>query len=119
MTELSTGNGFDPPPPPSNGGTQKEYLQRIEQKADAAYTFAQRSMNATLRLERALLGDYGNKGRIGLLEEQMSEFIEEAKKREEGFEDRSRFRISNRMAAISVIVIAIGSLGSIIVTLIK
>jgi len=111
-------SGFDPPPPP-NGGTNKDYLQRIEAKADEAAIQASKAMSATLRLERALLGDYGNPGRIGTLEKKFDEFVDATEKRETEHWDQSRFRISNRLASITVIVMAIVGLGSIIVALVK
>lgn len=109
----------NPPLPPENGGSAKDFLQRIERKANSAAILAQKSMDATLRLERALLGDYGEKGRIGAIEAELGEFIEATKQREKTYEDRGRFRLSNRIASITVIVMACGVLASIILTLLK
>jgi hypothetical protein len=112
-------SGFDPPPPPANGGTTRDYLQRIEQKADAAALKAEQAMGAALRLERALLGDYGNPGRIGALERELHDFTQATEQREKAHWDQARFRISNRLAALGVIVVALVGVASIIVALVK
>lgn len=109
---------YEPPPPP-NGGSEKDFLRRIEGKADAATELARKSISATLRLERSLLGDYGMPGRIGQLEAEFREFINATEQREKAHWDQSRFRISNRLASITVIVMALVGLGSIIIALVK
>jgi hypothetical protein len=118
---VTTSNGgvYEPPPPPPNGGTTREYLQRIEAKADDAAVQASKAMSATLRLERALLGDYGNPGRIGTLEKKFDDFVDATEKRETEHWDQSRFRISNRLAALGVIVVALVGVASVIVALVK
>ena len=109
---------FEPPPPP-NGGNTRDYLQRIEAKADHAAEVADRAEAASLRLERWLRGDYGSPGQITLLNKKMDDFITATELREKSHDEGSRFRISNRLASITVIIMAIVGLGSIVVALVK
>lgn len=117
------------PPPPSNGGSNTERLQRIEQKADDAKVTAAesaalaRSAVATVEsLRDVLVGNPAyawDHGRIGRFEEKFDQFLAADAARLAAHKDTSRFRINNRLAALAVIVSAIVGLGSIIVTIIR
>ncbi len=104
---------------PTNGGTARDYLQRIEQKANHAAEVAEQSMTATLRLQRVLIGDPslvpGDTGKIGEISDRLEEFIAATKARENAYEGRKRAQFSTRLSALSVVVLALGVAASLIV----
>lgn len=83
---------------------------------------AQGAVTAVEQLRDVLVGNpqYSwDHGRLGRSEEKFDKFVADSAARDKVAESNLHFRISNRLGAITVIVMAIGILASIVITLVK
>ena len=115
--------------PPANGGTSREYLQRIEQAASNAVETAVRAAKkadetnqAVLDLRAALLGSpliVSDNGAVGRLNQKLDDFILATKQQERMWASGRSASRAMRISVASLGVLLISAIGGLIVNFVK
>jgi hypothetical protein len=109
--------------PPNGGATTKEYLKWIVAGTQEALRVSYQARDGTTRLQHSILGDPGTDptdiGRLGEVQRDLKAFIEETRVQERTLLKKRQISRTLAISIATLCVVAIGSIGGLIVSLVR